>query len=58
MNLPFLFKGIYHFDDETGQVWREHPEKPEELIGPLRQGLSGYLWLLTTSGKFMRRVKP
>lgn len=56
IDVPFLNRGdVYYFEMETGHVWRKH--KTEGFIGPLRSGLAGYLWLLTTNRNYMRKVK-
>lgn len=53
VDLPFLKKGrVYAFDDDTGNVFSVI--NGEVASYPLRNGLSGYLWmLLTVSDKYM-----
>lgn len=58
VDLPFLKKGsVFQFYDETGYVRWEGEEGPTRPHGPLRDGLSGYLWLLSTERKYLRRLK-
>ena len=55
VNLPFLKKGsIFHFYDEDGNIFAVHNLIESEY--PLRQGLSGYLWLLSTERKYLKRL--
>jgi len=55
VDLPFLAKGNqYTFDDE-GYVYRVGVDgKPFEY--PLRAGLAGYLWLLMTEKKYLKKM--
>jgi len=55
-NLPMMKRGYrYYFEMESGHVYRHHEERSAELIGPLRTGLAGYLWLLSTESKWMKK---
>lgn len=56
VELPFLGKGSkFDFDYNTGQIFAVLGERLAKY--PLREGLSGYLWLLKTERKYLRRVK-
>lgn len=47
IDVPFLVEGgVYELRDETGEVFRI--DKGGEAIGPLRNALAGYLWLIVT----------
>jgi len=55
INLPFLKKGKeFVFDDETGYVYAILDGKQSDI--PLRRGLAGYLWLLMTEKKYLKRI--
>ena len=49
-DLPYLKKGsVYYTNYETGQIWRVY-EDGKIAEHELRQGLSGYIWLLIATG--------
>ena len=56
IDLTFIKKGtIFVFYNDTAFVhWID---RGKETQYPLRTGLAGYLWLLRTEGKYMRKVK-
>ena len=57
-DIPLLRKGkLFHFETETGHIWGMK-DKYTTNSYPLREGLSGYLWLLRTEKGYFRKVKP
>lgn len=59
VDLPFLPKGsIYHFHDESGNIYKEMEKEKRLFEYPLRSALADYLWLLLTEGKrFLLQIK-
>jgi hypothetical protein len=57
VGVPFLPKGSqYWLYDSSGQVfWIDRKGKVSEY--PLRTGLAGYIWLLTTEPKFVKIIE-
>ncbi len=55
VDLPFLKKGsIFHFYDESAKIFAVYNSIETEYS--LRPGLSGYLWLLLTEKKYLKRL--
>lgn len=59
LDLPFLKKGsIFGFEDDTRLIFAFNLNYGPAPY-PLRPGLSGYLWLLSTEGrKYLTPVTP
>jgi hypothetical protein len=60
LQYPDWFKKGDRFlmDRETSEVFGFEPSENKWMIIPLRQSISGYMWLLKTEGKkYLREVK-
>jgi hypothetical protein len=56
VDLPYIHKDCeYLVEDETGFIYMCQNEKALEY--PLRQEISGYIWLLLTENKYFEQVK-
>jgi hypothetical protein len=55
VDLPFLKqKSQFAFDDDNGNIFMIENQRVAEY--PLRAGLSGYLWLLLTERKYLKKI--